>query len=204
MRVLYILSGTTIYGGATKSFLTLVEFLKNKGVELGVVCPDERGVWSVLQKKNINTFKINYRFSTLPSIKNYKDLIKFLPRLILRKVINQKARKELYNIVKAFSPDIVHTNSSVIKIGYDVAHQLNIPHIFHIREYGDIDFGLNTSYISNIIKQGKSYSITITKSIARHKDIYNSPYNHVIYNGIVSKEKIRMREEKDDFFLQVE
>ena len=201
MKILFILSGTTSFGGATKSFLNLIEYLKSHGTEIFIVCPDKKGIYNFLLENGFNTFQIPYNFSTRPTIKNFKDVIKFVPRLVKRKLINWKASTKLSHLVSKISPDIIHTNSSVIKIGYDVSLQHNIPHIFHIREYGDIDFNLDTSYITNIISEGRSYSISITKDIAKHKNIFNSFYNSVIYNGIVKNEKIRFNKTKQDFFL---
>lgn len=40
MNILYILSDTTMFGGGTKSFLTLFEGLCNKGIEPTIVLPD--------------------------------------------------------------------------------------------------------------------------------------------------------------------
>lgn len=201
MKILFLLSGTNSLDGSTKSFLNLLNYLECKNIEAHVVCPNRDGVYKILTNRNIPTYYIKYRFSTPPIARGIMNLVKYIPRLLLRNVFNATALSKLNKIVEIVAPDIIHSNSSVIKVGYDVARSFQIPHVFHIREYGDLDFNLNTSYITNLVKEGKSYSISITKDIARHKGIMGSPYNTVIYNGIVNSNKLRLNEKKEKYFL---
>ena len=55
MNVVYILNSTYALGGASKSFMSMLEGLKNKGVKPIVVVPDHEGLCKILHKKGIET-----------------------------------------------------------------------------------------------------------------------------------------------------
>ena len=76
----------------------------------------------------------------------------------------------LEDVIKKFNPDIIHTNVSPITIGYRVAKELKIPHVWHIREYLDKDFKIKPFPSMNSLKNKlkNSYSIAITKDVKNH------------------------------------
>ena len=47
----------------------------------------------------------------------------------------------LRKVVKEQSIDIIHTNSSVLNTGGILAVMTGVPHVWHIREFGQEDFG---------------------------------------------------------------
>ena len=143
MNILYVLNSTYALGGATKSFLTLIEAVKQRGHTPVVVAPDEDGVAITLRQMGVEVIAVPYRNNTYPDLRNPKEAILFLPRLIARRILIQKAAHAVYERVKSRDIALVHTNVSVVDVGERVAKRLGVPHIYHIREYGDSDFHLH-------------------------------------------------------------
>lgn len=199
MKILYVISSTDECGGATKSFLNMVKGVKERGNEIIVITPDDLGVSKMLKSLGIVVYSFPFSFDIWPSIPLSKGIILYLPRLIRRFVKNHKAVKRLEKILDFEKPDIVHTNVSPITIGFKAAHSKHIPHIFHIREYGDKDFGLKIRNIKKILSQ--SYTISITKDIASYRRVLNNRNNRVIYNGILPSNSTQFIEPKDSYFL---
>lgn len=204
-KILYVLSGTDLYGGATKSFLNMLNGLTKKNIVPFVVCPDKLGLYKVLKEQGVKVVYINYRKSVYPKLFTLKDYILFLPRLLFYLYLNNKAAIVLQKYCIKFNPDIIHTNVSVIDVGYKVAKQMKIPHIWHIREYGDIDFNYHyypskQSFLSKFDRKG-SYTICITKDIMKHFSLSVNKYNKVIYNGILSKSYITQDIDKSNYIL---
>lgn len=204
MKVLYIISATQVTGGGSKSFLNLLYGVMRKGVEPMVVCPDKGQIYQDLKAQGIPVAVAFCRFSTYPPIVTIKDKLMFLPRLCGRLLANWIGFHQVCTIAKGFHPDIIHTNVSVINIGYKVAQRLHIPHIWHIREYGDLDFDLH--YYTSKKKQlaryrtPKSYTICITKDIQRHHYLQQYDNSRVIYNGVLSRDSITYAN-KQPYFL---
>ncbi len=190
MKVCYILHSTLLRGGATKSFLSMLKGVMQLGVTPIVVVPDQNGVYQTLKALGVSTYVINHRMHIYPYIRAAKDVILWLPRLIYWIFLNRMAERELTAIVKQERPDIIHSNTSVINFGYDVARKLNIPHVYHFREYGDLDF--NFHYIpsrSSLLKRIQwpgNTSVFITKDICHHFGQDNAANARVVYNPICS------------------
>lgn len=205
MKVLYILNSTNPMGGATKSFLAMLRGLKDKGVTPYVVVPDHGGVTETLNKEGITTLVLNYRMTLYPDFARAKDKLLFLPRLLMRLLINYRAALLISRYIHQNHIQLVHTNVSVVNIGLKGSKQWQIPHIFHIREYGDTDFHLKyypsrNQYLKQLTGQG-IYTICITKDIQCHYHLDGDVSSCVIYNGVSHTISQRPNNDEGRFFL---
>ena len=82
MRIIYILSSTTPYGGASKSFLNLLEIMIQKGIIPLVIVPDNKSLCAQLDKLGVAYRTLFYRFCVYPPTRTFKDWALFLPRLL--------------------------------------------------------------------------------------------------------------------------
>lgn len=192
MKVAFILNSTIVTGGASKSFLSMLTGLMNIGVTPIVILPDNDGLYNKLKELGVKTHVLTYREGTYPPFENtIVDGLLFIPRLLGRIYVNWRSAYKLKKIFKEEKPYIVHTNVSVINIGFKAARKLGIPHIYHIREYGDMDFNRHYfpfhGYFAKQLDMQKSYSICITRDIQRHHRQEGKPTSRVIYNGIMSR-----------------
>ena len=205
MTILYILHQTILMGGGTKSFKVMLQGLMQRGIHPIVVMPDHKGVCSEIEAMGIPTVVSLYRDSTYPWVHSFKDVLLFLPRILLHRIINFIAVRKITNSVSGFGIDLVHTNVSVCSIGFRVSRKLGVPHIYHIREYADKDFGLyyipTRSIYLRQLSAPKSYNICITKDIQRYFHQDTNRCSRVIYNGIQHTTAKRPHVAKKDFFL---
>lgn len=206
MKVIYILHYTTTTQGSSKSFLAMLRGLMAKGVHPTVVLPDNDGIYGMLFETGIETIVLNYRPHTFPNGMNTLcDYLLYIPRLVGRLYLNRRASAQLTEILKRLRPDIIHTNVSVINIGYNAARALHIPHIYHIREYGDKDFGLHYipshRRLEHELDQAGSYSICITGDIQHHHHQDGKQTSRVIYNGIKDKQDTIPTQHGRDYFF---
>ncbi len=97
----------------------------------------------------------------------------------------------ILNKLKGISIDLIHSNSSIFDIGAIIADKLKVPHIWHLREFGDLDFNL-TPLIGvrqeKIIYRNASRFIAISESV-RQRFLHCIDKNKidVVYNGIPLK-----------------
>lgn len=192
MTILYILISTDPFGGATKSFLVLLQGVLKAGVKAIVVVPDENGITSTLRHMGAEVIIIPSKGCTWTGAKTFKQTILYIPRQLGRLWVDHNACKRLYATLKQRHIDIVHSNNTITALGRYIATKRNIPHIYHIREYGDKDFGLryfpsNTAF-HKYLKSDNVYSICITKDIQLHHGLSQHRMSTVIYNGIIQEE----------------
>ena len=100
-------------------------------------------------------------------------------------------------LLKEHKFDMVHSNGSLFDMGSWIACDKGIPHIWHLREFGNLDYGLRTPFgkwYQHVIYGGKNnHFIAISKSIFNYyKKYVNCDRMDVIYNGIPA----------DDYFHQ--
>lgn len=189
MKVFYILSSSSITGGSSRSFLDYITEMNNrKDIELMVSVPCKGPAYDILREMGILTVLTPVRFNIYPSKKTPLFFIKLFRHFYLSK----KSEDILLSHVNAHKPDIICTNVSVVNIGYNVAQKLNIPHVYHIREYQELDFNMQIipSKKDFIKKVQESYSICITKGIQKHFGLEKVKHSQVIYDGIhINKSK---------------
>ena len=208
MKVLFIKSSTRTHGGGSKAFMQMLYGLIALGVTPMVILPDKKGLYTTLRSMGVACVTLRYRMSVYPWTNSLKDKFLFIPRLLGRMIVNNLAVLQIIPIVKQFKPDIIHTNVSVIAIGYYVARLLKIPHVWHIREYGALN--LQTFYYYPTFKHQKlrykkqnSYTICITKDIQRYNSLLNHVNSTVIYDGVLPANAIDYVSQKKPYFLYV-
>lgn len=206
MRVLYVLHDAPAYSGSSKSFMNFLLKLKEKrNMEFLVVCPSKNEMFDLLIKREIDVRKLVYGFNAFPSVKTYRGLLLYVPLLLRRLLLNRKASNELCKIVNDFHPDIIHTNVSVINIGYNASRKNKIPHVWHIREYQNLGLGIRVfpsvgKFIQNL-QSSINHSICITEGIQSYYNLERQ--SEVIYDGVASSCAIQFRETKQPYFLFV-
>ncbi len=205
MRILYILHSTSTQDGSSKSFMVMLKKLCAMGIEPIVIVPDTNGLYNDLQTLGIPVRVFLYRKAVYPPCCSTKDFFLWLPRLCGRVLVNNFATKQIIKLCTQIHPNIIHTNVSVVDIGFRAAQHLHIPHIWHIREYGDLDFHLYHYPVHSLqlqrYQKNMSYTICITRDIQHHNRLTDNPYSRVIYNGVLSTLAINATNNKEPFFL---
>ena len=209
MKILYILNSANIYGGSTRSFMRYHEDLMKCHQDVcSVICsPVEPDLLKdLMPNERTAYYKVPFIFNIFPESNSIKDRLLFLPKLIYKKVRLLLAYKKLSAIVKAEKPDIIHTNVGVINTGCRVAQKMGIPHVYHLREFQNLDFGMKImpsfqGFVKSL-KQKGNYNICITRSIQNHFHLDDSN-SVVIYNGVKKRTYVPLVAEKENYFLFV-
>lgn len=205
MKILYIASSGGP-GGASIALYNLVKGLC-KAHDLYVVFPNRGSFSEDVEKLGVTCFYINsYTLSVYPAIRKISDAVKFPLRLTKTLLLNSFAVKKLTTIALKTKPDIIHTNVGPLDIGIKVAHKLHIKHVWHIREYQDLDFGLHFTpskrKFKKLLNNPINHSIAITQDVFKYWNLRNG-IDKVIYDGVICDEKHIKISEKKKYFLFV-
>lgn len=189
MTVLYVLISTDPFGGATKSFLLLLQGVLKSGVKAIVVVPDANGIYDTLCGMGVKVIVVSSKGNTWTGARTLKHKILYVPRQLGRVVVNNLAHRKIEKLLRDEIIDIIHSNNTVTDLGRHLAECRKIPHLYHVREYGDKDFGLryfptNRSF-HKYLNTSNVYTVCITKDIQKHHGLLNNPNSRVIYNGII-------------------
>lgn len=119
-------------------------------------------------------FKWYYSKSPMSFIKYSTNFLNY--RRILKTV-----RKEKF--------DVIHSNSSIIDVGGYLSAKLKIKHVWHLREFGDLDFNMKPLFGKwqerRLYRNGDRF-IAVSESIKKRYLPYISPESKisVVYNGL--------------------
>lgn len=200
INVLFVTHYRELYG-ANNSLLQLILELKEKGINPIVLLPDyeikpDNDLGIVLDTLDIRHLDAKIRFDKHTDWK--KSAVSYLRTLSYRKAVA--------NVVRGLDFQLVHSNSSTISVGAYIAKKFGKPHIWHIREFGDLDYGMKTPFCKSfqkIIYQGHNSFIAISEAIRKHYAPWiGSQDIRVIYNGIKpSPKRIPMQKEIVDICI---
>ncbi|MCQ2198787.1 MAG: glycosyltransferase family 4 protein [Paludibacteraceae bacterium] len=205
MKVLYLLH-STIQGGATISFMNMVCGLVKEGVVPVIIHPhNENDIFqSFINRFNIKNYEIDLPVCIFQKPeKRDGNILRTVKSRILFWKQNIIANRKIQKICEKECPDIIHTNTGVVHIGYKVAKANKIPHVWHLREYQDADFNWiiypTKEKFEKYLRDG--YVISITEDILAHFSLKDYSKALCIYNGCMSKDSIRFILPKEKYFL---
>jgi L-malate glycosyltransferase len=208
MKILYVL-GPTMMGGATISFKIILDGMIERGNRIVVL----------VSHQNKNQDFINYMISKGCEVAEFSGETYVYPKIsfwswnnsaikyplrLARKIINlKKSEREVYALIKKYTPDIVHTNIGVLRQGFYACNKLRIPHLWHIREYQTKDFGWrifpSKAYYRKILLSANI--ISITNDIIDYFRLQSGERKQAWWDAVLSKSEACYRPIKENYFL---
>ncbi len=190
MNILYISHYSQI-GGANNELLLILEEMMRRGNNVSVALPTQDIFCNKLKERRIKYIisgHKNWIIETKASIisRGFKGIAKGL--------CNIKAVWNLVRYVNTYKIDLIHTNDSLTIVGYIVARICKIPHVWHIREFLDSDYGYKYVYPQFIVKscyRKAAAVVFISKAIEdKYKNFINYDNTYRIYDAIPSSEVV--------------
>lgn len=209
MNVIYL--STTGIGGATLSLLNMVNSVK-KYVNPIVVFPDKNGIYSTYMEHGIECIVVPFQeeifykgsFLKYPLLQKVRFILGRIRNIMLWNTTFEKKVKAHLN---GRHIDIVHTNNGAIGLGFSLARTLNTKHVWHLREFQDIDFDARPFFGWNRFYKNLYASdavICITTAIANHFKIStNCKHGSVIWNAVASRDEAIYIKDKDNYICFV-
>lgn len=188
MNILYVAHERNL-GGASKSLVTMVSDMERRGHTVTVVVPFRSGqVFRALKEQGIFVKKIFFGWWMMP--KAWNPLLKFLFRVLY--LTEPVAARRIASLARKRQAKLIHSNSSAIDVGARAAKMCGLPHVWHFREFGDLDYrliyllGKRESARRAINVPGKI--VFISKCLRQYyEQEIPDAHSTVIYNGISEK-----------------
>lgn len=185
-------------GGANHSLVELIQGLRDLGNNVSVVvlyrgCPIDKK----LREMGVETFPCFFGWWQQPQ--NWPYLLKSAFRLL--HWLQRFSVIRISGYVKKRNVDIIHSNSSVIDIGAQVAAKTGCKHVWHFREYGEDDYRLEYMYgkdtsLDYAYKNSDMIIFISNVLYESYKRFADHTKTRIIYDGIVSKEMVKKESPK--------
>lgn len=197
LKVLYVCHAADTLGGAALSLYNLILSVANE-VEPTVLLSKEGIVSRFFESKRI---KCIY-FPFLGGIKS-PSIPRRMGRAIYECLIYRNKVKKFARKISPMKFDLIHSNSSAVTVGYELAKLTNIKHVWHVREFLDLDFGFIPTYGWKKLKEAiakSDASIYITQTVKDHFFI-GQDNSWVIWDAVRSKLDIDLCATKQKYFV---
>ncbi len=187
MKILFVTHGADMMG-ANRSLMDLINGLQSYGVKSSLLLP-EKGEFS----EHLNEKKTPYFIHKYYKWAFTKYISKDYWIMPFRRWQNKNNLEEIIKNIEPHQFDIIYSNTSVIGIGAQLAHRLNIHHVWHIREFAEKHY--NASFIGGRKRFHKwcdksSAIIAISEAIKNGVLDEISAPKHVIYDGVIGKKDL--------------
>lgn len=179
MNVIVFTYKADISGGSNRSLLSILEILVKEGHQVTLILPKKVG--QMYDAANKIGVKCIYQPYGRICAKKYKG-IKIINQYI--KLYSKLIWDYFQTLIRAskyrqLSPDIIYSNGTIIHAGRMLAKRLNLPHVWHIREFIGKD-QLMPLNIYHMMNNGT------TKFILISNDLYK------VYNQHITQDKLIM------------
>lgn len=196
MNILFFAHEAQLYG-ANRSLLNLLGELRKRNVNCFVLLPQTGPMCEELSHLNIGFEVVKFHWwVSSPKVSFWKTPKKYINR---RKASLAKVKATLRELPKIrhiasrFGADIVYSNSSVIWVGFLISKLLRRPHVWHIREFKDIDHNLHLDFGNQVFKISLLLSnrvFFISNAVKEYVfPAMRSDKFKIIYNGVGSVEE---------------
>lgn len=201
MKVVFILNDAGLYG-ASLSLLNMIESYNFE--DYLVLIPSKGPLLSVLDKMDIPYKVIPFRLNCATYNKDWISCFSYFVRFCYYWLLNKYSYFQIIKIVNENGIDIIHTNNSRISIGFEIAKQKQIKHIWHLREFMDLDYKMRTFKPFEKLCEDFNNSdsvICVSEAVKSHFHIRNKNAV-VLYDAVDSIRNVQnVHYEKENSFL---
>ena len=200
IRVLYISNEDRELGGSSLSLLAMLEALKGQVLPL-ILFREEGPVAARFREAGYPVLILPFNRATFHA-KGWERVLRFIPHALANAFVQRRCVHEAIRQCKGVSA--VHGNSGTVDIGLKIARALDVPHIWHIREY--LDLGLKTRPFPG---WGRWYReiresdavIAITPGLFQHLHLEGHPNAFCIPDAVLPATDIALNPEKKPYVV---
>lgn len=180
-RVAFLTHYTELYG-ANLSLLNLIEGLAPHGIVAHVIAPEGGDLICALAERGVPTAVLPFEWCVST---------KRTPQSVAHRVTrNVRHLRPLAQQIAKWNADLVYSNSSVFNIGALAAVELNLPHVWHLREFGFRDYDLKPDFgptMARLAFRTADAVVCVSHALSRALLGPNPPaQSRVIYNGVAN------------------
>lgn len=206
-KIIYLFDEDDKYG-APKAGLEMIVELRKHNVYPIVLTSKKNDINRLCSEMGIENYVTHHHKYTYVNTNNrFKDIIKFIPRYIRYKLGNIVALNIIKRKINLNEVNLIHSNISAIDLGILISRRYNIKNIMHIREFGELDFNMQ-SYRKNYIKflnKNVTKFIAISNAIKGYwiKKGINEDKIQTIYDGIYGSDILRKEDYTNEKKLKI-
>lgn len=178
--------------GASKSLLTLIDHLQDQHEFWIVTAFDHGPFYDAVQSRGVHVLVCPFTCWMQGHAHHLRGELGWCKRRLkwyLRDDRgNERTATRLAQVIAEQGIDLLYTNTRVVDIGIRCSQMTGVPHILHVREFGEEDFSIyplvtNAEHIARI-KAHTDCIIYNSYAVMRKFAAYQFRNQYVVYNGV--------------------
>lgn len=206
-RVLYVALAADHFDGAIYSLIDLIQSVRDK-VEPIVLLPTKGCIYDHFTKMGVSCIAEDFIADCCTDPHTVKQwcgyILRYIPYNLRYNKVNKKCIANVVEILKGQRIDVVHSNSTILSIGFDLANALDAKFVWHMRGFIDLDFGWKPlkgwRKYNKLIRKSDAV-IGITNSVLQHLLPNHSDNGYAIFDAVRSRKDILYVTDKEKYFL---
>lgn len=180
MKVLIAATNSEMFSGATRCLIELAKGLIDKQHDVVILLPREGDIEDELEHRKIRYYIIHEYHSWYTSAKHKNNQFR------VKRLLNLKAIYQAKQLLRRECVDIVHVNALT---GYTVgkaAIELNIPVVWHIREFMEEDLNISfydRKYSLNLLNRANQFVAISQPIYDKWSKILKAPIE-IVHDGV--------------------
>ncbi len=202
--IVYLCHETGALGGAALSLGNLIRSLGDRVHPIVVVrAGADDPVHSYFAGMGMECIVIPFELNTtLPAC--VKTVVKYVPKLICYHVRQTLCLHRAMHQLSHRGVALVHSNSSVFTFGHILAQRLGTRHVWHLREFQDLDFHIRPfmgwKHLRRRIHRADA-AIAITRAVYDHWQLERARRGLVMWDAVRSRRDIVYVPTKEKYFV---
>lgn len=210
ITILYLSHEDDKVMGSTLSLANMVHAMQHLGCHCLVALPGPGPALDFFQQRGITCLTTRYHVDFVGRGSRLRQWLTLPLRYLRDTFDNRRAIRHLQSQLREgladkgpIRVDIVHTNSAVLDFGPALARALGARHVWHLREFIDLDMGfrpyLGWPRLRHLI-QSSDATISITRAIASHyglsDDAENNRHHYTMFDAVRSRQDILSHQQR--------
>lgn len=192
-NVLYICHSIENKGGAFQSLLNMLRATRHD-VSPIVLLPKYSSAAAEFENNGIPVVISYFGCNIWNEKKKFREIIRCIPHAIKEIVCRYRTLFKLRAVIKKYNINVIHSNTGAINIGYYISRRYKVKHVWHLREFQDLDFNWRPFWgWNNWYKMLNSSDavICITDKIKKHFHQVNKPKVYKLWNAVRSVNELK-------------
>lgn len=197
INILYIAHQTYAWGGAARSLCNLISSV-SEYVNPIVLASDEGPVTEYLRINNVECI-----VHPFPDLQAPTEMIPYCRKWCSYLYREWKGVRYIASLLRNKNIQIIHSNASIFTFGYSLAKYMKVKHVWHVREYLDLDFNIKVlidrKRLERLINKSDA-KIAISTSIGEHWHM-NPIGRYIIGDAVRKRSEAEYNTNKDKYIL---
>lgn len=203
--VLYISNDDRVMAGASHSLYNMIESVRGS-IEPIVLVAEGGETYDFFTAHGVECIIVPFLqlYYFVDDRNPVTKALRYVKHIVDFERSEKQCAEQVCQILRGKNIQVVHSNSTIMTVGVRIAKRLGAKHVWHVREFLDIDFQIKPFRGRKRLERQvwkADAVIGITSQIYAHWHLEKAKYSYILWNAVRKKQEISYDDNKSNYFL---